>query len=270
MKRIVMLGCIVAGCALIGAAGAATASAALPEFGRCVEVAPKTGEYSGKNCLAPAPGKGKWVFLPGAGEKKKFTAEVEEPLLKTAGGKEIKCQSGESEGEYTGANTVAVSKLVLKNCQIAGAKTVYESFCQNIAAFRGEVSASELVGELGYIRGGEKPLVGLDFKPKLGKALATFECGGANEITEHGMGTGTLLEVEGSVIARVQRINKMVSENVIKLQATKAGVQVPEQFEGGEKDTLVTLVGLAKTPDPTVFTGFAEVINEEPIEIKAK
>lgn len=269
MKRIVRMAGSMVACALIGGVAVGTASAELPEFGRCVEVAPKTGEYAGKSCLTPAPGKGKWTFLPGAGEKKKFTAEVELATLKTTGGKEIACQSGESEGEYTGVKTVAVSKLVFKNCVIAGAKTFFEGFCQNIGAFRGEVTASELVGELGYIRSGEKPRAGLDFKPKLGKALATFECGGANELTERGMGTGTPLETEGSVIGRVTIIDKMVQDNIVKFQA-KGGAQIPEQFEGGGRDTLVTLVGLEKTADPSTFTGFAEVIGEEPIEVKAK
>jgi hypothetical protein len=269
MKRIAMVGSMIVCCAVVGAAAAATASATLPEFGRCVAVTPKTGEYMGKNCVTPAPGTGKYNFLPGPGVQKKFTTNVEGSTLRTAGGKEIKCESGEGEGEYTGPKTVSVTKLVFRNCSIAGAKTIYEGFCQNIGAFRGEVTANELVGELGFIVGGEKPRVGLDFKAKTGKVLASFECGGATELTEHGLGTGTLLEVEGSVIGRILPINRMTQESFVSFVAKK-GVQMPEQFEGGEKDTLVTLVGLEKTPEASTFSGIADMIGEEPIEVKGK
>ncbi len=64
---------------------------------------------------------------------------------------------------------------------------------------------NELTGELGYIEHVGKTKVGLDIKAKTGKALVLFECGGADGIdSERGMGTGKLLEVEGSVIGRVK------------------------------------------------------------------
>jgi hypothetical protein len=262
-----MAGCLVALCAL--AAAAATASAAPPEFGTCTKVAPKTGQYSGKNCLYPAPGKGSYVFVPGGGAKKKFTFSVESPVLRTSGGREVSCVFGEGEGEYASAKTVNITKLVFSNCQAPGAKTTFESWCQNIGNFRGEVTMNELTGELGYNEHAARTKVGLDIKPKTGKALVLFECGGANEVTEHGMGTGTVLEVEGSVIGRVKTINKPTQENLVTFTA-KNGAQVPEQFEGGVKDTLTTLVGPTKTPEPSRFSGIAEVTNEEPIEVKAQ
>lgn len=269
MRRIAMIaGCIFGSC-VVGMTAAATASAAAPEFGKCVQVTPKTGEYSGKYCLAPAGGKGSYDWLPAPGEKKKVALNVEGSTLRSASGREIKCESGEGEGEYTSAKTTAITKLIFKNCKVAGAKTLFESFCQNIGAFRGEVTASELVGELGYIEHAEKIKVGLDIKPKLGKTLASFECGGASVVTEHGMGTGTLLEVEGSVIGRVKPIDKPLLEQLTYFVA-KGGVQMPEQFEGGQKDTLTELVGLTKTPEPSTFSGTAETVNEEPIEVKGK
>ncbi len=269
MKRIgTMAGCILASCAL-GGAYVATASAEPPEFGSCVQVAPKTGEYSGKNCLHPAPGKGRYNFVPGGGANKKFSTIVEEPVFKTAGGGEVTCAFGEGEGEYTGAKTLSVTKLLLNNCAQAGAKTVYESFCQNIGSFRGEVSANELTGELGYFDKKGKKKVGLDIKAKIGKALALFECGGANELTEHGMGTGTLIELEGSAIGEVKKINKPTEENSVAF-AVKQGAQFPEMFEGGEKDTLIANIGPTKTAEAATLATLAEVENAEPIEVKAK
>jgi len=268
MKRIgMMAGCILASCAL-GGAYAATASAEPPEFGSCVQVAPKTGEYAGKNCLTSAPGKGRYNFVPG-GTSKKFATIVEEPVFKTAGGGEVTCAFGEGEGEYTGAKTLSVTKLLLNNCTQAGAKTVYESFCQNIGSFRGEVSANELTGELGYFDKKGKKKVGLDIKAKIGKALALFECGGANELTEHGMGTGTLIELEGSAIGEVKKINKPTEENSVAF-AVKQGAQFPEMFEGGEKDTLIANIGVTKTAEAATLATVAEVENAEPIEVKAR
>lgn len=268
MKRIVLMaGCIVA-CTSFGAVATATAAAEPPEFGTCTQVAPKTGEYSGKNCLTPAPAKGRYDFAPGGGAKKKFATIVEEPVLKSAG-HEVTCAFGEGEGEYTGAKTLSITKLVFQNCVQAGAKTVYESFCQNIAGFRGEITANELTGELGYFDKKGKKKVGLDIKAKTAKAMALFECGGANELTEHGLGTGTLIELEGSAIGEVKKLNKPLEENSVVF-AVKSGAQVPEQFEGGVNDTPIVNIGAAKTAEPATLATIAEIENEEAIEVKAK
>jgi hypothetical protein len=272
------IGLCLVGALAIATTAATTASAAEyelespPEFGRCVKVAPKTGTYSGARCLTPAPGKGKYNWLAGPGAKPKFTAAVEAVLLNgTGAGKaSIHCEFGEVEGEYTGAKTLTVKKLILSDCVKAGAKTVLEGWCQNIGAFRGEVSTNELAGALGYIEHvGNKTKVGLDLKAAIGTALATFECGGASTVGEHGTGTGTLMEVEGSVIGRIKLINKMSTENVVTYKVI-GGAQAPEKFEGGVKDTLTLLTGLAKTAEPATMSTFAEVGNEEAMEIKSR
>lgn len=274
MKRIVMLaGCIVASCVLSGLATAA-ASAAPPEFGHCVQVAPKTGEYNGPHCLNPAPGKGRWDWVAGGGEKKKLTLELSEPVIKSAA-RTITCPFAEGEGEYASAKTVTVSKLVFMDCQQSGAKTTLESWCQNIGSTKGEIPAKELTGELGYIEhAGNKTKVGLDLKATTATALALFECGGAEEtipMLEIGTGTGTILELEGSVIGRVKKQNAPVEENLVTFAVNKrTGAQVPEAFEGGEKDTLIENVGLAKTAESATLATMAEIENEEPIEIKAR
>jgi hypothetical protein len=272
MRRIGKAGTHLAVALALSAAGAGAASAALPELGRCEKSPTKTGEYAGNRCLGLSKtGKGAYAWAPGPGVNKKFTAAVEGVVLQTTGPSKISiaCQFGEAEGEYTGPRTLTVSKLLFQSCQQAGAKTVLSSWCQNIGSFRGEVSTNELAGELGYIEHTTKTKVGLDLKAKTGTALALFECGGAAEVGEHGLGTGTLLEVEGSVIGRVKKINVMTEENLLTT-TVKAGAQVPEAFEGGVKDTLTTLVGLTKTPAPSTFASVSEVANLEPLEIKAK
>lgn len=272
MRRIGFARSLLVVALVISAAAATSASAAPPEFGRCVKVAPKTGEYAGAKCLTPTPGRGSYDWLPSAGEKKKFTTIVENPVIASTGKSKttIACQFGESEGEYAGPKTVTVKRLVLKDCKTpqAPGELLIKTWCQNVGATRGEVIPNELAGELGYILATTK--VGLDLKPLSGSSLALFECGGANETTEVGMGTGTFRELQGSVIGRVKKLNTMLLENAVKYEAKK-GVQIPEQFEGGAKDTLTTLVGLTeKTPEPTTLSALEEVTGEEEIEVKAK
>jgi hypothetical protein len=275
------IGLCLVGALAIATTAATSASAAEyelespPEFGRCVKVAPKTGTFSGSHCLTLAPGKGKYNWLAGPGPKPKFAAAVETVVLTgTGAGKaSIECVFGEATGQYASPKTLTLTTLALHSCQKAGAKTVLESWCQNIGSFRGDINANELTGELGYIEHvGNRTKVGLDLKPKTGKALASFECGGAVEqipMVEVGSGLGTLFDLEGSVIGKVKVINKMTTENIVTYKV-KSGAQVPDKFEGGVKDTLTLLTGVAKTAEPATMSTFFEVENEEPMEVKSR
>jgi hypothetical protein len=280
MRRMGRMGlCLVAVCA-ISATAAATASAAeyelagLPELGRCVKVASGTGTYLGGKCLTVAtPGKGKFEWMPGPGANAKFTFITEQIVLQGTGAPKltINCEFAEGEGQYVDSKTLTVSKLVLSDCKTpkkSESEPLVKTWCQNIGNLRGEVTAQELTGEIGYI---VKPTqVGVDLKAKTGKAIAVFECGGASEVgVERGTGTGTLMEIEGSVIGRIKKINRMVEENLVTFKAS-GGKQVPEMFEGGVKDTLITNVGIAKTPEPTTLTAIPIVTNKERLEIKAR
>jgi hypothetical protein len=275
MKKIVMVAvCLTACCATSGLA-VGTAAAEPPEFGRCVEAPGKTGKYIGAHCIGmSATGKGRYEWMPGAGEKKKFSVSTGAILLHGTGASKltITCEFAEGEGEYASAKAVAVNKLVLSDCKTpkkTESEPLLKTWCQGVGNFRGEITAQELTGELGYIVA--KTQVGLDIKAKTGKTIALFECGGASEIgVERGTGTGTLMEFEGSVIGRIKKLNSMVEENVLTFKVNKEGVQVPEMFEGGEKDTLITNIGVSKTPEPTTLGTIAEVTNEEAIEVKAK
>jgi hypothetical protein len=248
-----------------------SASAAFPEFGRCVKV-PHTGEFNGGNCTGAEGGRN-YQFVPGPGPNPKFTTSFEASVISSSGASKttITCEFAEGEGEYTGAKTETIKKLAFKDCEtpeVVG-KGAFTRWCQNAGNFRGEITANELSGELGYILA--PTTVGLDLKPLSGSSLGLFECGGANETTEHGMGTGVFRELTGSVIGRVLKLNKMTTEGAAKYIFTKTGKQVPEQLEGGTKDTLTTLVGLTeKTPEPTLFSGAQSTTNGEAMEVKAK
>ena len=101
------------------------------------------------------------------------------------------------------------------------------------------------------ITGGEKPSVGVDLRPTGLSApyLVAFECGGS---------TGTL---EGSVIAKIGPIGAMELKSTVTY-SEHAGLQIPEKFESGLKDTLFGgEQGGLKTK--------ATIANPEKLEIKA-
>jgi hypothetical protein len=220
--------CIVAALAL-SALAAGSASAALPELGRCVNVG-SAGAYTGSNCIKTSPTHtGKFEWQPGPGATPQFTAQAATVLLETVGKAKILCTFGEATGEWTGAKTATVG---------------FELFgCENGRNFKtcksgtgeGTIKIEPLEGELGTITGGEKPTVGLDLKAKSPQPnIVSFSCGGP---PGEPMGVAELYEIEGSVIARILSVNRMRTEtNVLYKQI--AGKQVPEMFEGSAKDTL--------------------------------
>lgn len=280
MRRTRKMGLCLVAVLAISATATASASAAeyelagLPEIGRCVKVAPKTGTYVGGQCLRVAPpGKGNYEWMPGPGANAKFTFSTEQVVLQGTGAPKlnISCEFAEGEGEYVNSKTLTVSKLVISDCKTpkkSESEPLVKTWCQNVGNLRGEVTGQELTGEVGYIV--KKGQVGLDLKAKTGKTIALFECGGSSEIgVERGTGTGTFEELEGSVIGRVKKLSRMVEENVLTFK-TSAGKQVPEMFEGGVKDTLIDNVGLTKTAEPMTLTAVATVVNGEKLEIKAR
>jgi hypothetical protein len=261
MKRAKILGlCLIA--VLTGSAiASAVASAALPELGRCVKVVvPHTGTYKAANCVVLAGGTGSYNWEPGPGANKKFEGAGEVTTLETVGKQKIECGGSTFTGEYTGVKTETVT-IDLINC--ADVKT--KQFCQSNPVKEGEIETPlALEGELGFIVGGEKPRVGLDLKHS--PNIVTFECGKLPETT---IIHGTL---EGSVISYVLPIDRMATE-VKQSYKGKEGKQIPQQFEGGVKDTLtLTLIsGLEKTTEESALKNKLVIDeNEEPLEVKAK
>ena len=156
---------------------------------------------------------------------------------------------------------------MLSGCKQSPASSALAADCQNIGSSNGEIESKELTGELGFIKKGKTTQVGVDLKAASESDMAMFECGGANETTGKGTGKGRLRELQGSVIGKAAKLNAMVSENTTTY-AVKKGKQVPEAFEGGVKDTLITVVGVEKAGEPTTLLTLEAIKNEEPIEIR--
>lgn len=268
MGRARRMGLCLAAVLTIGAIAASGASAAeyemegVPEFGRCQPAAtPKTGEYKGSHCLAPAFGKGSYNWSPGPGPKNKFEGTMSSTTLETVGKFKVSCNFGVARGAYVSPKTVSVT------LELVGCVTPTLQKCQN-GPEEAEIETT-VEGELGFIRGGTKPIVGLDLKPS---PAISFTCGLLPEVL-------TVVSVSGSVIGAIKPPNSMRSEFKLSYVATN-GKQNPEKFEEGVKDTLslmrttglessteqagLTIIGVEEKPKALI------VENEEPIEIKAK
>jgi hypothetical protein len=230
MSRIRIFVVCVGAALAVSAVAAASASAALPELGRCVNVG-SGGAYAGGACIKlSASHNGKWEWQPGPGATPQFRAQAGTVLLETVGKAKIACSFGEVTGEWTGAKT-ATASLDLVGCE----NGVNFKSC-NSSTQAGEIKTEPLEGELGTITGGEKPTVGLDLKAKSPQpSIVSFTCGGP---PAEPTALPEVYAIEGSVIARILTINRMRTEtNVLYKQI--AGKQVPEMFEGSAKDTLI-------------------------------
>jgi hypothetical protein len=255
-----------------GASAADAASAAeyelegLPAVGRCVVNPTHTGEYGGPRCVSKRPGKGAYDFLAGPGPAPKFEGMIGKTALETVGpGTIVRCTSGVATGEYTGQKTASVT-LSLAGC--VRIVEVTEQKCQTNPSKEGEIVTQPLEGELGFIKGGTRPKVGLDLK------LATpisFSCGA--------LPSPSLVTVEGSVIGAFGPMNSTRSA-FDATYAAPGGKQAFEKFESGVKDTLsltrvtapevsteqagLTIIGAQLKPKALILK------NEEPMEIKSK
>ncbi len=258
MLQIRMLaGCAIAMLALC-ALGPAQSSALLgvPEVGRCVKVAPGSGEYVVASCVGgrkAAGGEYDWQM----GTKTKFTSSGGLTVLETTGAKKIECAAFAGEGEYYKPfpqdETIHVK---LFGCKEPALKVE----CHNSAP--GEIDLV-MFGEYGFIK---------NFINKAGKLIVsvgmslelsdpqTFECG-PNKNQYH---------LEGGGIGPVTPIDKMSTTFKFKFKAA-VGKQKPARFEGGPKHAFT----LEQTfppmpPEEAGLTSTYANTNEEPLEVKAK
>jgi hypothetical protein len=270
MTKIRMAGLCVVAAIAASAVASVSASAALPELGRCEKVGTTGGAYKYKNCVIAAPANsGAFEWRPGPGAKPKFTAETGTVVLETVGHAKVTCTFGTVSGEWMGPKTANVN-LSFSACQNSAKKT-----CQTSPTTGASIQTEQpLTGELGFIHGGEKPTVGLDLKPTApATTLLTFTCGGPPETS-----AGEVWAIEGSVIGQEKVIDTMTPAFKLLYKAV-GGKQVPEQFESGVKDTLIANRTAGVEPPKSEQAGltingpekaFIAAENEEPLEIKAK
>jgi hypothetical protein len=249
---------------------AGTASAANPEYGRCIKEGPKElSKYDNAKCLKLAsedPGseaeklkKGNYVWHPGAPPKAGFTAALEPSTisnLETKVGTKVTCTGFSSAGKYTGFKTVSVQKTDFSGCESGGIK------CNTVGAGVGVIKAKELEGELGVITSGVPHT-----KDKIGNVL--WPAGGTptsgSEFAEFACG-GLPVKVKNSIIAPVTA-NAMKLTPKVKYTSSK-GVQKPMRFEGGPDTFLEGTVG-AGPYEPFGIAAKTIQTNEEGVEIRS-
>jgi hypothetical protein len=214
VRHVRMLGLWLAAILAVTAVAATTASAGLPEFGKCE--AKTGGKYSNSNCTTKAKagtGTFEWEsslkFTKNQKEFSNGTGETVPSFLTSlyagcspSSEKLAKCREGETEtklgplkiecqeifdiGEFSSKSSKEVDNIRVK---FSGCKLLGSVPCSNTAT-EGTIETDVLKGTLGYIKKAAPKEVGLDIKPQKGKEFAHFSCEGTS-IT---VGEGTKAE----------------------------------------------------------------------------
>ncbi len=198
-----------------------------PELGRCVKAS--HARYTSKSCTALSAGgdSGKYEWEPWPLANTHFTLSLGKLPLEAApaknggsGSVRFECDAGSASGEYTGSQSATMS-LVLTGCHINFFGSIP---CNSSGAGAGEVDVQALPAQLGLIEAGPKPSVGWALGSPTGSTFATFECGGEP------------VSLAGSVIG-ASTADKMSQAAKLTYKGSE-GLQTPERFEGGLRDTL--------------------------------
>lgn len=272
MRRIKIVGlCLVAVFAM-GAVLAGTASAANPEYGRCIkEGVKKLNNYDSAKCLKLASEdtgteaeklkKGSFVWHPGTPPKPGFTAVLKSGTIATLANKsgtKVTCEAMTSKGKYTGIKTQVVESTIFKECSSSAAP------CSSAGANSGEIVVKELEGELGVISKGSPST-----KDKIGNLL--WPVGGtATSKSQFVFFTcvGVLTaDVHNSLISPVTA-NAMKKTATVKFTAAK-GLQKPKEFLGGPATFLETSFNSGPF-EPSGQTETTIVTNEEPVGVEIR
>jgi len=269
MRRIKIAGlCLVAVMAM-SAVLAGSASAANPEYGRCLKVTPKKlTNYDSSKCIKLAsedPGteaeklaKGNYQWTTTI-VKKGFTAALKPTTiatLETKAGTKVTCTGLGAIGEYTGLTTVKTSKTDFTGCESGGIK------CNTSGAGTGVIKVKNLEGELGVITKGTpstKDKIGNVLWPEGGTATS------GTEFVEFACG-GLTVKVKNSVISPVTS-NAMKLTATVKFTAAK-GVQKPTKFEGGSPNFLESKFSAAPYEQSGQSATTIQT-NEEKVEVRS-
>jgi hypothetical protein len=266
MRRIRIAGLCLVAAFVVSVAATATASAAAPEFGRCVkETAVNkvySGSYSDSKCTkavseAEKAKKGKYEWEAGFGAKNKFTTSGGASTLATAGGKTVTCTGESSTGEYLkdGTNKKESTTVEFQGCKSNGFA------CTTAGKATGELETNELIGEVGFEnKAAKKTALKLTPAASAKGKFIEFKCVGL-EVKVRGKG-----EESGAGILVNIKNDKMTTTESLKYKATK-GIQKPIKWEGPNPETYLEskfeTLGWEKSGQTVTST----VKNEEALEL---
>jgi len=241
MKRTRVAGLCVLAMFAFSAFVASSASAVIPEFGKCTKVATGTGKYKSAGCsvLAIETTEKKYNWEPGVPAGLGFTSKGGTGELLTVGGKTVTCETQSAvQGEYvSGTDNKHEDGIFVK---FQGCKSKGQT-CTTAGKNPGELETLELVGEVGYEKASSEKLTDLKLEPGPadGGFFIKFKCvsfeiqvrGGPNAKKNAGEGgkpgQGILVKIKN---------NKMAFKEILKYKQT-AGKQKPLKWIGVEPET---------------------------------
>jgi hypothetical protein len=244
----------------------------LPEIGRCVKVTLGTGHFNFPNCVGHDKdgNDGSYNWKPGPSStsgKGTIKFHMGAIKLETVGGKKIQCSGGNLIGGIVDGKKVKIAETEFVGCtNVQTGKSCYSSFAEPSKI----TSTSALEGEIGFItnpKNPSNPFVGVDLANETeGLPVLTFNCG--EQLASEAY------TLEGSVIAKIGKRNKMLTSNGFSYTQT-LGHQNPESFIGFPKDVLTEVEfpivnPLEKTSEQVGLSTAGELATGEAIEFKAK
>ncbi len=259
MKRTKTVGKSLAVILVLGAFGAASASATAPEFGRCLKQATKSlSNYDSGKCVKLASEdagteaenlkKGNYQWFPGV-VKSKFMTQIKAGtivVLETVAGTKVVCTGETSTGEYAG--TTEVRSLVIK---FTGCETS-KGGCESEGAGDGRIDTAPLAGTLGFETIAEDPAkdhLALELHAEGGGNIAEFHCFGVPYV------------VSGSLLHKI-------AANAMKLTATERftaskGKQKPDHFAGGVVGEHILELSVNGNPFAQAGLSFTTILTNE-------
>jgi hypothetical protein len=175
--------CLVVALAMMGllATSAFAESLPVPTWYACVKAVPKdSGNYTEKACAtASEPGKGGYELEESIGKGKEFKGKLNTGTkailhIKTwLGDLKVECESAKDSGKPALPNLEVGVAIDYGKCKALGTKT-----CTTAGAKKGEIKATGMRGEFGYVEETPTPVVGLRLENEAhpGELLTTFTC----------------------------------------------------------------------------------------------
>ena len=246
--------------AAVSLASIASASAAAPEYGRCIKAEKNvkkewTGSFSDSKCTKKVTAeekakKGKFEWFAGA-SKKFQTSSGGKGVLEEVGKNAVACKSESSTGEYSGAKEVKNVIVKFKECESG------PFVCTSEGHPAGELETKTLEGRLVWENETTKK-VAFELTPVGGEShpFIEFTCG-----------LSLTVAVKGAILVPIK--TNTMSETVPLKYKAKHGFQTPEYYEEGGKKVRAVLLsnfagkGFAQAGQNIVST----VKNEEKLEV---
>lgn len=231
MKRMSMMGLVLAAMFAMSTMAAASASAAYPEFWYCKKVTVKFSGIYNKGCVIEGKHnnelkENEYEKAPGIGKAatKTFKGKGGAATLHTpAVGGEVKCKGFKDEGKLTSQSTENAVVSIFTGCVSLGKK------CTTVGQSAGIIKTKALHGGIGYINAAEHR-VGVDLSAEVGTELASFNCEGLEIV------------VTGSVVGELTPLFTMSTSSVTTFTVNGSGFQTYKALEGQPEDVLESLI----------------------------